>query len=124
MKLLKDYTPTTHLSAWNTGNNLIIWPEESVTEEMVKERDKSIEEAKDSPILGFTFVNDKVKTEITNVATVMNRYAASLNTGTVDPEETLPKLMDDLKQLAGIKFKRNANTIRRIYPISKIITGG
>ena len=119
MKLLKDYTPTTHLSAWNTGNNLIIWPEESVTEEMVKERDKSIEEAKDSPILGFTFVNDKVKTEITNVATVMNRYAASLNTGTVDPEETLPKLMDDLKQLAGIKFKRNANTIRRIYPISK-----
>ena len=60
-----------------------------------------------------------MKTEITNVATVMNRYAASLNTGTVDPEETLPKLMDDLKQLAGIKFKRNANTIRRIYPISK-----
>ena len=36
VKLLKDYTPTTHLSAWNTGNNLIIWPEESVTEEMVK----------------------------------------------------------------------------------------
>ncbi len=25
VKLLKDYTPTTHLSAWNTGNNLIIW---------------------------------------------------------------------------------------------------
>ena len=22
VKLLKDYTPTTHLSAWNTGNQL------------------------------------------------------------------------------------------------------
>ena len=110
VKLLKDYTPTTHLSAWNTGNNLIIWPEESVTEEMGKERDKSIEEAKDSPILGFTFVNDKVKTEITNVATVMNRYAASLNTGTVDPEETLPKLMDDLKTAGWDKVQKEMQT--------------
>lgn len=110
VKLLKDYTPTTHLSAWNTGNNLIIWPEESVTEEMVKERNKSIEEAKDSPILGFTFVNDKVKTEITNVATVMNRYAASLNTGTVDPEETLPKLMDDLKTAGWDKVQKEMQT--------------
>ncbi len=98
------------MSAWNTGNNLIIWPEESVTEEMVKERDKSIEEAKDSPILGFTFVNDKVKTEITNVATVMNRYAASLNTGTVDPEETLPKLMDDLKTAGWDKVQKEMQT--------------
>ena len=56
--------------------------------------------------LVFTFVKDKVKTEITNVATVMNRYAASLNTGTVDPEETLPKLMDDLKTAGWDKFKK------------------
>ncbi|MDU6918737.1 MAG: DUF3502 domain-containing protein, partial [Enterococcus faecalis] len=55
-------------------------------------------------------VNDKVKTEITNVATVMNRYAASLNTGTVDPEETLPKLMDDLKTAGWDKVQKEMQT--------------
>ena len=105
VKLLDGRTATTQLSAWNTGNNLIIWPEESVTDEMIAERDKSIEASQDSPILGFTFANDSVKTELTNVANVMNRYAASLNTGTMDPEETVPKLVKDLKTAGWEKIQ-------------------
>lgn len=97
MKLLKDYILIIYLSVWNIGNNLIIWLEEFVIEDMVKECDKSIEEVKDLLIFGFIFVNDKVKIEIINVVIVMNCYVVSLNIGIVDLEEIFLKLMDDLK---------------------------
>lgn len=119
VKLLDGYTPTTHLSAWNTGNNLIIWPEETVTDDMIKQRDDSIASAKESPILGFTFVNDSVKTELTNIANVMNRYAASLNTGTVDPDETLPKLVADLKTAGWEKVQAEMQKQLDEYNASK-----
>ena len=33
---------------------------------------------------------------MSNISNVMNQYLDGLNTGTVDPDETLPKLMDAL----------------------------
>ena len=69
-----------------------------ITDEMIAERDKSIEEAKTSPILGFSFNTDSVKTELSNISNVMNQYLDGLNTGTVDPDETLPKLKDALNR--------------------------
>lgn len=97
-KLLDGYQPDTHLGAWNTGNNAIIYPTENVTDDMIKERDENIANAVESPILGFNFQTDNVKTEITNIANVMSRYSSSLNTGTLDPDEVLPKLISDLKE--------------------------
>lgn len=102
LKLLDGYQPNTHMAAWNTGNNMILYTQESITDEQIKERDESIENAKVSPILGFQFVTDKVKTQLTNVINVMNRYAASLNTGTVDPEKNIDELNNELEK-AGIK---------------------
>lgn len=102
LKLLDGYKPNTHMAAWNTGNNMILYTQESITDEQIKERDESIENAKTSPILGFQFVTDNVKTQMTNVINVMNRYAASLNTGTVDPEKNVPELNKELEK-AGIK---------------------
>ncbi|HIX71121.1 MULTISPECIES: ABC transporter substrate-binding protein [Enterococcus] len=102
LKLLDGYQPNTHMAAWNTGNNMILYTQESITDEQIKERDESIENAKVSPILGFQFVTDKVKTQMTNVINVMNRYAASLNTGTVDPEKNIDELNNELEK-AGIK---------------------
>lgn len=81
---------------------MILYTQESITDEQIKERDESIENAKVSPILGFQFVTDKVKTQMTNVINVMNRYAASLNTGTVDPEKNIDELNNELEK-AGIK---------------------
>ncbi|WP_122647290.1 ABC transporter substrate-binding protein [Enterococcus mediterraneensis] len=106
VKLLDGYKPNTHLAAWNTGNNMILYTPESVTDEMIKERDENIKNSVESPILGFNFKQDNVKTEITNIANVMNRYVSSLCTGTVDPEETLPKLNDDLKTAGWDKVQK------------------
>ncbi|WP_430611411.1 ABC transporter substrate-binding protein [Enterococcus sp. DIV0876] len=97
IRLLDGYLPNTRMSAWNTGNNLILYTQESITDEMIAERDENIANAEASPILGFNFKTDNVKTEITNIANVMNRYKSSLTTGTIDPEENVPKLVEELK---------------------------
>ncbi|WP_369671457.1 DUF3502 domain-containing protein, partial [Enterococcus faecium] len=76
IKLLDGYKPNTHMAAWNTGNNMILYTQESITDEMIKERDENIAKAEESPILGFNFKTDSVKTEITNISNVMNRYKA------------------------------------------------
>ena len=96
VKLLDGYQPKTHMSAWNTGNNKILYTQDTITDEMIAKRDQSIAEAETSPILGFSFNTDSVKTELSNISNVMNQYLDGLNTGTVDPDETLPKLMDAL----------------------------
>lgn len=97
IKLLDGYKPKTHMAAWNTGNNAILYTQESITDEMIKARDEAIASAETSPILGFSFNTDKVKAEISNISNVMSQYSDGLNTGTVDPEETLPKLNEALK---------------------------
>jgi len=96
IKLLDGYKPNTHLPAWNTGNNKILYTQDTITDEMIKERDESIAKAETSPILGFNFVTSNVKTEMSNIANVMSQYLDGLNTGTVDPEETVPKLKEAL----------------------------
>ncbi|MGY3724663.1 carbohydrate ABC transporter substrate-binding protein, CUT1 family [Granulicatella balaenopterae] len=105
IKLLDGYKPNYHMSAWNTGNNYILYTQDTITDEMIEKRDKSIAEAKESPILGFNFDTSNVKTELTNIANVMNRYKASVNTGTVDPEVTIPKMTEDLKAAGWDKVR-------------------
>ncbi|RST95944.1 sugar ABC transporter substrate-binding protein [Vagococcus bubulae] len=106
IKLLDGYKPNMHMAAWNTGNNMILYTQDTLPEEKIKERDESIKNAEVSPILGFNFNTAPVKTEITNIANVMNRYKASLNTGTVDPKETLPKLNKDLETAGWDKVQK------------------
>lgn len=110
IKLLEGYQPNMHMSAWNTGNNQILYTQESITDEMIKQRDENIENAEESPILGFNFKTDNVKTEITNIVNVMNRYKASINTGTIDPEENVPKLIEDLKTAGWEKVRDEMQT--------------
>lgn len=97
IKLLNGYKPKTHMATWNTGNNKILYTQDSITDNMIKKRDQSIADAKDSPILGFNFNTKSVKTELSNISNVMNQYMDGLNTGTVDPDETLPKLKEALE---------------------------
>ncbi|WZU01831.1 DUF3502 domain-containing protein [Erysipelothrix sp. D19-032] len=51
-----------------------------------------------SPILGFNFVTDSVKTEISNVTNVVDEYYAVLHTGTVNPDEVVPTFIAKLKE--------------------------
>lgn len=102
IKLLDGYKSSEHMAAWNTGNNMILYRTEDVSEDMVKERDESIKDAKISPILGFNFNTDKVKTELSSVMNVMNRYVDTINTGSVNPDDTLDKMNKELKE-AGLE---------------------
>ena len=95
VKLLSGYKANQHMSAWNTGNNMILYTQDTITEKQVQERDESIEKAKTSPILGFNAKTDKVKTQLSNIMNVMNRYKANLNTGSIDPETTIPELVKE-----------------------------
>ncbi|MDR1533472.1 MAG: ABC transporter substrate-binding protein [Clostridiales bacterium] len=54
-----------------------------------------------SPALGFTYDSAPVRNELTAAINVFNQYGPGLETGTVDPETELPKLIDALKT-AGI----------------------
>ena len=65
IKLLPSYSEgVKHMAAWNTGNNAILYTTDAVTNEMITKRDQSIKDAKVSPLLGFTFDQSKVKSEI------------------------------------------------------------
>ncbi|MDN3128658.1 ABC transporter substrate-binding protein [Enterococcus faecalis] len=98
VKFLSGYQPETHLSGWNVGNNKAFYMPEGITEKQVKERDEGIEKATYSPILGFNFVPDKVKTEITNISNVMSKYQRGLNTGTLDPDKAIPQMNQELEK--------------------------
>lgn len=54
-----------------------------------------------SKALGFVFDSTAVKTEMAAVKAVMDEYRLSLENGTIDPKENLPKFRQALKD-AGI----------------------
>lgn len=101
---IKKLEKGNQMSPWNTGNNEIIYVEEVITDEMIAERDKLISEAIASPILGFNFNTDKVKTELAAVENVMEQYVHVINTGTVDPDEMVPKFLESLKEAGSDKI--------------------
>ncbi|MGT2716406.1 ABC transporter substrate-binding protein [Streptococcus respiraculi] len=97
VKVLEGYNGNTHMSGWNTGNNWNLYINENVTDEQIAESKKILEEATESPALGFNFNTEPVKSELTAVTNTMKQYAAAINTGTVDPDVEIPKLMEKLK---------------------------
>jgi putative aldouronate transport system substrate-binding protein len=105
-KLLDGYKPDYHLSAWNTGNNMTVYPPSTVTDEQIAQRDANIKEATYSPLLGCNFDTDKVKTEISSISNVMTKYQIGLTTGTLDPDETIPKMDKELKAAGSEKVMK------------------
>ena len=85
------------MSGWNTGNNWIIYISGTITDEQIAQSKKDLETAKESPALGFIFNTDKVKSEITALTNTLNQFAGAINTGTVDPEVEVPKMLEKLK---------------------------
>nr|WP_317358655.1 ABC transporter substrate-binding protein [uncultured Tyzzerella sp.] len=54
------------------------------------------ETAFSSPVLGFTFDSSSVKNQISACANIEAKYGSSLITGSVNPEEAIPKMMAEL----------------------------
>ncbi len=106
VKLLKGYKENYHSAPWQTGDNNKITPTTDVTDQMIQERKDNIDKSIDSPILGFQFNTKNVKTEMTNISNVMNKYMAGLQTGTSDPDTTIPKMNKELKKAGYDKVQK------------------
>lgn len=85
-----------------------LWPNEQITH--VWEGDdpdvwKALGEfnasAKSSPAKGFLFNNENVLNEVTACNNVVGKYQNSLITGSLNPEEAIPQMLEELKA-AGI----------------------
>lgn len=59
-------------------------------------------DSKTSPALGFKFDTTSVSTEMAAISNVLQEFGPALNTGSVDPNEYLPKMNEKL-QAAGIE---------------------
>jgi putative aldouronate transport system substrate-binding protein len=88
-------------SSWMFGNqflNYLLPNEDPQKWEKFKAFNKS---GKASPALGFTFDSGPVKSEIAAVVNVNSEFMGALYTGSVDPNQTLPKYTAKLKE-AGV----------------------
>lgn len=106
VELLKGYKEGYHSAPWQTGDNGKITPTKNITDEMIQTRIQDTKDAITSPILGFQFKTKNVKTELTNISNVMNKYLAGLQTGTSDPETTIPKMNKELKKAGYDKVQK------------------
>jgi putative aldouronate transport system substrate-binding protein len=88
-------------NGWQLGNLFLNYYMPGVPNdkwEKYKEYNKS---AIVSPNYGFTYNPDNVKSEIASCVNVWKEFAPALATGTVDPDEYLPKMLEKYK-IAGI----------------------
>lgn len=89
---------TAQLSCGVLGNFFIQWPlEGSGSEESLEWEDEQNHNAASSPAMGFGFDTSEVQTQYTAVSNVIKQYLPGLACGSVDPEETLPKFRQALK---------------------------
>jgi len=79
------------------GNQFISHVFEGNDPDVWKQLDEFNKSAVKSKALGFTFSIDAVKTESAAVTNVVNQYKLGLETGALDPEQTLPKFLEKLK---------------------------
>lgn len=93
------YNPNT---SWVFGNTFLVDMQEGQDPQVLELTQKENNEAKSSPILGFTFDPEPVQTEIANIQAVNDEYGPPLNTGAADVEQKLAEYIEKRKK-AGIE---------------------
>ena len=94
---------TAALSCGIIGNQFIMAAMKGSTEVSdVEFMQDKIQNAKKSPLFGFSFDTTNVDNEVSAVSNVVNQYYGGLCCGELDPDEYLPKFQSDLKD-AGIE---------------------
>lgn len=89
--------------AWEFGNQFLnyVWDTEHPDKwEQFREFNQG---GTHSPALGFMFDVEPVKTEAASLLNVRRTYDAALETGSVDPSETIPKYLSDLRAAGSEK---------------------
>lgn len=97
-----DASNTTYSSvAWIWPNELISYPWEADGPDIWKETDEFNQAARLSTAFGFIWNNAEVLNEITACNNVTAKYKDALDCGSLNPEEAVPKMIQELKD-AGI----------------------
>jgi putative aldouronate transport system substrate-binding protein len=79
------------------GNSFLSYIFEGNDPELWNQMDDFNKSAIKSKALGFNFDSSPVKTEVTAVTNVVNKYTIGLENGVLDPETELPKFIKELK---------------------------
>ncbi|GIP31499.1 ABC transporter substrate-binding protein [Paenibacillus sp. J2TS4] len=90
-----------NLPTYSLGNHFILYLYEEDPADKWDTFKEFNERAKPAPTLGFHFDSDPVRAEIASISNVSKEFFPSLATGSVDPEEYLPKFNQKLKE-AGL----------------------
>ena len=86
---------------WVMGNSLISYLLEGQAPDTWEKTHELNMTAKRPPVHGFKFNQDPVKTEVANLTAVGDEFAKALQSGSVDPNEYLPKYIEAQKN-AGV----------------------
>lgn len=78
------------------GSESLQYVAEGVSWEDVEFKLKENRETKRSPYFGFIFDPQNVKTEFSAINNVKNQYLPGLLSGALDPDEVLPRFINDL----------------------------
>lgn len=99
-EVIKDsgYDPQFDWEIGNSNNSLI------VKQPLADAVNKLNQSAVGSPLLGFTFNPEPVKTELAQIATITAQYIPLLTTGSSDPNKVLPEFIDKLKKAGSDKI--------------------
>ncbi len=82
---------------WLFGNNLNMWLPDGWKDGGIEEWDNLNKQSQASPLLGFTFNSESVKSQIAQCQTIIDEYLASLTSGSVDPDKKQPEFIAKLK---------------------------
>jgi putative aldouronate transport system substrate-binding protein len=89
---------------WEFGNQFNAYFRNGQKTTVWEETKKMNEESEASPLLGFSFDQTPVKTEIAQCTAIVAEYKPLLLTGTVDPEKKLPEMLEKLKKAGSEKI--------------------
>lgn len=99
----KDDTNTYHLAeGWQLFDQFKMYIWEGDSPDIWEETKAMNESALKSKAFGFTYDSTGVTNELAALTNVKAQYAPALGSGSVDPKETLPKFIEELKK-AGIE---------------------
>lgn len=81
---------------WLAGNGALAYVWESDEPGLWDRYQEFNDSAKESPVYGFTFNTENVKTEITAITNVIKKYKAVICAGYSDPEEAVAQMVSEL----------------------------
>ncbi len=87
---------------WLAGNGALAYVWESDEPGLWDRYQEFNDSAKLSPVYGFTFNTENVKTEITAISNVIKKYKAVICAGYSEPEEAVAQMVDELND-SGIE---------------------